>query len=211
MIEPIFVLKIAACLAAGYIIGCFSPSYLLGKLKSGKDIREHGSGNAGATNTIRTFGMKWGVVVFCLDLLKGVCAFLLGRLLGGGYAFGILCGVAAVLGHDFPIFLGFRGGKGISTSLGILLGIHPVLGMCVVLSGIILSAITRKISVISLCGLIVSPILLAVFDTGNLYGLIALVFLSALGVFTHRANILRLIKGEEKQLTISSNKTSDDL
>ena len=134
---------------------------------TGKDIREHGSGNAGMTNTMRIFGFGMGVMVFVLDFFKGAVAFYFGRVISGTYAGSILCGVAAVIGHDFPVFLNFRGGKGVATTLGVIVALHHSLGSCILVLGILASIITRKISLVSLCGLITAPILMAIFDPGN--------------------------------------------
>ena len=203
------VLKIIGCVVAGYLLGCISPSYLLGKLTAGKDIRQHGSGSAGTTNTIRTLGLGMGLAVFVLDALKGAAAFLLGSLLAGTYAGGVICGVAAVIGHNFPVFMGFRGGKGIASSIGFFLAIHPPLGACVLAIGIITGVVTRRISVGSLLGIIISPILVAIFDPGNVWGLGSITFLALLGIIMHRKNIHRLFSGKESQLTFIKPKQSN--
>lgn len=203
------VLTFALCAIAGYLLGNISPSYILGKRIDKKDIRNSGSGNAGTTNVIRSYGFKKGIIVFLLDLLKGALGFLLGWLISGAYLGAVIGGVACIIGHDFPVFLGFRGGKGVSASIGLLVAINPVLGAAVVVLGVLLAAVTKKMSIGSMSGLLAAPVLLAIFEPQNQIAVCAMAFVCALGIFMHRGNITRLIAGQENDLSMKKTEKTD--
>jgi len=142
-----------------YLLGSVSFAYLISKHFYHIDIRNYGSKNAGATNVLRVIGGKSALIVLLLDVLKGVIAVLLGRLIGGeGLA--LLCGVAVVVGHNWPIFLCFKGGKGIATSLGVILGIYPLGALIMLLIGILVIAFSRYVSLGSVTAAVVFPILM---------------------------------------------------
>jgi glycerol-3-phosphate acyltransferase PlsY len=115
-------------LACAYLLGSFPAAYFAAKRAQGLDIREVGSGNVGSTNAVRTLGLRWGALVFGIDVLKGVIPVLLGKWLGGE-PMGILAGLIALTGHIFPVWLQFKGGKGIATGLGVSLALFPVFGL----------------------------------------------------------------------------------
>ena len=212
------------CSAIAYVIGSIPFSLLLGKLK-GVDIRKVGSGNVGAMNLGRLLGRPWFIAAFILDMLKGlVPTVLAGWLLSEGVSVGdrsesirslcwLLSGMCAVLGHNYPLFLGFRGGKGVSTSLGVALGVYPALTLPAILSFVVWVlglALTRMSSVGSICGAILFPvfcILLAWRQGGALmdrwpFLLFALV-VAGLVVGRHRANIARILAGTETRVVRS--------
>jgi len=183
-----------------YLLGAVSFSYIAGKLLKGIDIRNHGSGNAGATNTLRVLGKGPGISVLLLDALKGVAAVLIGRWLGGGdVLIEVLCGVAAISGHNWPVYFGFRGGKGIATTIGVMITLAP---MAVVYAGIvcILSiALTRYVSLGSLLFTALLPILIWFMQGPNeIFWLSALLF--GFAWIRHRGNIVKLLKGQESKL-----------
>lgn len=195
----------------GYIIGCISFGYITGKIFKGRDIRNEGSGNAGTANVIRNYGWVPGLITFAGDVLKGVAAALIGFWLGGtaGAAWEGACigGLAAVLGHIWPVFLKFRGGKGVATSFGVFLVIMSwqalmVFGLCV-----ILIAITRTMSVGSLAGTAIMAGLSWLFflaqwwlPVTTMWIPITFTVLAVLVFYSHRANIKRLAEGKENQL-----------
>lgn len=183
-----------------YLIGCFSPSYFLGKIFEKKDLRDFGSGSAGSTNALRVFGKKIGILTFLMDITKGVIAVLIGRWLMG-YNGGLLAGIFVVLGHNWPVFLGFKGGKGIATSLGVLLVIHwQTLIVCLVV-GVAMIVFTRYVSLGSISASVVAPFALLITDRKaprNLY--LTMLFLAILAIFRHKDNIKRLIQGKENKL-----------
>ncbi len=192
-----------ALVVLSYLLGSVPLGLLLARLK-GVDIRKVGSGNIGATNVFRCVSKPLGIATFVGDALKGfIPAFIfpmLGTWLGAepGAALGLLCGCAAVIGHNWPIFAGFKGGKGISTSAGMLLGIAPAAAVCGVVAWALLTALTRYVSLASIGAAVAVPA-----AGWWLYGgegkLLpsALTLMGALAVWKHRANIRRLLRGEE--------------
>jgi len=197
----------AIALILSYLAGSIPSAVWAGKLFHGIDIREHGSGNAGATNTIRVLGWKTGVPVLIFDLAKGWLAGSLPLFLNAApegssqmLALQIACGVAAIIGHVFPVFAGFRGGKGVATTFGVLLSLQPLLTLTC--AGIFLAVllISRYVSLSSIIAGIMFPVLLmTVFHTPSLLFRIFSVVIAVALVVTHWKNIGRLIRGEEKK------------
>lgn len=186
----------------GYFIGTISSSYLIGKFAGNIDIRKHGSGNLGATNTLRVLGLKAGIGVLLADFLKGVAATLIGIWIGGEFG-GLMGGLGAIVGHNWPVFLGFKGGKGIATSLGLIFTLFPKIGAILVVCGIIIIAATRYVSLASLVGSIMFPILVAVFNYDLIYVIISIV-IAVLAIYRHRSNIERLINGNENKINFNA-------
>ena len=192
----------------GYALGNIQTSYLFGKYFKNTDIREHGSGNAGTTNTIRIFGFSVGVVVFLVDVLKAVVAFLLCMYLFGGSYFGgqngilpgMYAGVGVVLGHNFPIFMGFKGGKGIASTIGVMLCTDWRIIIIQATLALVCVATTRMISVLSLAITLTFPILLFIFGYDTEVVLIS-AFMGALAWFMHRGNIQRILAGNERKIS----------
>lgn len=183
-----------------YLIGCFSSAYFLGKVSKNIDIRSYGSGNAGATNALRVLGKKMGILTFVLDILKGIIAVFLGQLILG-FNGGLLASIFVVLGHNFPIFLGFKGGKGIATSLGVLLILNWQTGLICLLIGVVFIVITKYVSLGSVMASITAPIVIVLTSDSidkSLY--LTTLLLALLSIFRHRANIIRLCRGEENKL-----------
>jgi len=185
-------------LIVGYFLGNISASFIVGKLTKNIDIRKFGSGNAGATNTLRVLGLKAGLLVFFVDILKGVAAVLLGRLVAGD-AGGMIAGAASVAGHIWPAFLSFKGGKGVATSFGVLVVLFPVVALILFAVSASLVAITRFMSLGSIAAAILLPILLLVIGYDWLYIIFGLV-LAALIIYLHKSNISRLLAGKENKL-----------
>lgn len=183
-----------------YLIGCFSSAYFLGKISKNIDIRSYGSGNAGATNALRVLGKKMGILTFILDILKGVIAVFLGQFILG-FSGGLLASIFVVLGHNFPIFLGFKGGKGVATSLGVLLILNWQTGLICLLIGVVFIVITKYVSLGSVMASITAPIVIVLTSDSidkSLY--LTTLLLALLSIFRHRANIIRLCRGEENKL-----------
>ena len=174
-----------------------SSAYVLGKVFLKKDIRNYGSGNAGTTNAVRVFGKKIGAITFILDMLKGVLAvYIGGRLLG--YEGKIIAGIFAVIGHNWPIFFKFKGGRGIATSFGVLISLYWPIAILSFIFFIVVVAITRYVSLGSILCAILVPILgiLIKKPFDRLY-VIATVILAIMAIFRHRDNIRRLMQGQE--------------
>ncbi len=191
-----------------YVLGSIPSAVWAGRLFHGIDIREHGSGNAGATNVIRVLGWKTGIPVLLIDMAKGFFASMLPRLLhlapAGSAAMinlQILTGFLAIIGHIFPLFAGFRGGKGVAAMFGIFLAIHPLATLACLGIFLITFIITGFVSVSSISAGISLPIILfALFDTPSLFFKIFSVLTALALIVTHRKNIRRLINGEEPKL-----------
>jgi glycerol-3-phosphate acyltransferase PlsY len=191
-----------------YILGNFATAYLVSKTTARIDIREYGSGNAGSTNVLRVLGAKPAALVFLGDLLKGVAAVLIGRYIAGGYG-EILAGIFVVAGHDWPIVLKGKGGKGIATTIGLMIPIDPMIVVSIVITGIIVIAVTRYVSLASVMGVLIFPIAMIITHKPMEYIVFSLI-LSAVAIFKHRSNIVRLISGKESKLGHKSKPTQED-
>jgi glycerol-3-phosphate acyltransferase PlsY len=191
-----WLIPIAAC---SYFVGNINPAILLGRVH-GVDVRAEGSGNAGTTNALRTLGKKSGAIVFAVDVLKGVFVALLASQLLSPAA-GMLCGVCVIIGHMWPVVFGFRGGKGVAATFGVLISIQPLLALLLIGVVIVIVAITRMVSLgVCLAALLAVP---AGLLFGSWYpawmGVIA-----ALVLIKHRANIGRIFRGEEAKLSFGT-------
>jgi len=229
-------------LLIGYLIGMFQTGYFMGKIY-GIDIREHGSKNAGMTNVNRTLGKKPAFVVFVIDIIKAIIAFLIVPwiLHSGAWYFdalpigfpryaalaflyqydawahsfgqstfavetlllpGFYAGIGAVLGHNFPVFLKFRGGKGISSTLGLILILDWRVAVITFLLGIVIVIVFKYISLASLAITFFAPVLLVVFGY-DIEAVLIAVFMGALAWFMHRDNIKRLLSGAERKFSLA--------
>ncbi|MGB9678653.1 MAG: glycerol-3-phosphate 1-O-acyltransferase PlsY [Thermoanaerobacteraceae bacterium] len=188
----------ALAIIIAYFIGCINNAYILTKIYKKMDIRNYGSGNAGATNVLRVLGYKAALPVFILDFLKGVLAVLIGLILAGPVG-SMLAGIFVVCGHNWPIFLGFRGGKGIATSLGVIITVNPILGLVAFAIGVLVIAVSKYVSLGSITGTI-SFVLLNLFFWISLETFVFSLILASMAIFQHRSNILRLISGTESKL-----------
>jgi len=202
------IISMVVSLVLAYLLGSIPTAVWVGKAFHGIDVREHGSGNAGATNVIRVLGWKTGVPVLVIDMAKGCLAALLPLIMHLSPAgssslinlqiFNVL---AAVAGHMFPVFAGFRGGKGVATAAGAIAAIHPPVTLVCLGIFILVFIITGIVSVSSMTAGIVFPVMLfTFFETPSLLFKIFSVFIAVALLITHRENIKRLLKGEEKKL-----------
>lgn len=186
----------------GYLLGDIPSGVLIARAYGVRDIRQHGSGNTGTTNVMRTLGWLPSVLTLVCDCLKGYVACLIGKWLAGDPGM-LLGGLCAILGHDFPVFLGFKGGKGIATSLGLIIAINPWIALAELAVQIVAVALTHYMSVASLITTVAFPVLVAIMERGRenfpLF-LGAACIASTLSLFGHRSNIARLIRGEENRL-----------
>ena len=180
-----------------YFIGNFCSAYILGKIFKKEDIRESGSKNAGATNALRVFGIKIGIFAFILDVLKGILAVYIGnRLLG--YNGMLIAAIFVVVGHNYPVFLRFKGGKGMATSIGVMLSLHwPTALVCIII-GVLVIAKTRYVSLGSITAAALVPIVGCIMNRPfNKEYFMTTLILAIMAVYRHRANIKRLINKEE--------------
>lgn len=207
------------CLAIGYLCGLFQTSYIIGRMHQ-TDIREHGSGNAGTTNALRTFGKKAGALTLLGDCLKCVAAILIAKALFGSSSPDILpllslyAAAGCILGHNFPFYLKFRGGKGVAASVGLVIAFDwRIFLICfVVFFGLFFT--THYVSLCSVSAYLTALICVIVFGemgayamdrphTMELYGVMAA--LTLLAFYRHRANIVRLLKGTENKIFLGKS------
>jgi glycerol-3-phosphate acyltransferase PlsY len=198
-----------------YVIGSIPSSIWIGKSYFGKDVRDFGSGNAGATNTFRVLGKRAGIIVLLLDILKGVTAASL-ILYMPSVSQGtdqyvnlqLLFGILAVVGHIFPVFENFNGGKGIATLFGMLIGIHYILAVACVALFIIVLLLTRYVSLSSILATISFPILtIYIFNRDEPLFIAFGIAAALMVVITHKKNIVRLLNGEETKANLFKSKS----
>lgn len=184
----------------GYLMGSISPSVLLSRFAFKKDVRNEGSGNAGATNVARVFGMKAGLITLALDVLKIITPMLIGMWLDGDRGV-CVAGIAGILGHCFPVFFKFRGGKGVSVAvtIAIFLGWQSVvIGLS---AFIIIVLITRIVSISSMIAALSLIATTLIFQADNTYKIVLSIVTAVLIIFMHRENIARIVRGEEKKFS----------
>ena len=200
--------EIAVYIAIGigaYLIGSVSPAVIISSRIEKKDIRNYGSGNAGTTNMVRTFGWKQGLITFALDIAKGALAAFLGGVFGGNIGT-VIGSVLVVLGHNYPIYYGFKGGKGIAATMGVFLVILPIQTLVALAIVLPVIALTRYVSVGSILGVLLEAIGVFIFYPEQVHLQIAVCILAAMAIFGHRTNIVRLCKGRENRLSFHSSK-----
>lgn len=188
----------ALLVIVSYFVGAIPTSYIAGRLTRGIDLRQHGSGNLGATNAYRVLGWRAAIPIFLVDLLKGFLPVFLFPRIDGVSPFGwvLAYGVAAILGHVYSIYVRFRGGKGVATSAGVFLALAPVAVLLSLVIWIGLVAATGYVSLASIVAAAAMPLFL--LATGAPHAVLALsLLLAAFVIFAHRANIRRLLRGEE--------------
>ncbi len=202
-------MTIAILVVLAYLIGSVPTAVWVSKNVYGIDIREHGSGNAGATNTFRILGSKAGSVVMLIDMMKGFIAVKLSLLSNYGWHteaitnLQIILGLCAVIGHIFPIWADFRGGKGIATLFGMILGIQPQVAISLVLVFVCMLYLTRYVSLSSIVASIAFPLLiLFIFREPEISYRIFAVATACLVVLTHHKNINRLLNGNESKVPL---------
>ncbi len=197
-----------------YLIGSIPSSLIVSRSQFNIDIRDYGSGNAGATNTFRVLGSKWGTLVMIMDMLKGLIAVKLALLLpyyiGNEFErtnFQIGLGLAAVLGHIFPIWAEFRGGKGVATLFGLIISISPWTALSCVGVFVVVLYLTRFVSLSSILASMAFPVfILVVFNVDNIAYRIFAIAVALLVVMTHQKNIGRLLSGIENKVPIFKNR-----
>lgn len=205
------IVKVFIALLIGYLLGSANTSLIVGKFY-GVDVRKHGSGNAGLTNTLRTIGKMAALFVVLGDILKGVLSCLIGYFIlkdiqvagiaavevpwNVGMFFG---GLGAILGHNWPLYFGFKGGKGILTTFSVVMMTAPYIGLILLGIFIVIVAITRYVSLGSITGCVLFPVFIAIVYKNMVFVTFA-IFLAALAIIRHNQNIVRLLKGTESKL-----------
>ncbi|WP_427338520.1 glycerol-3-phosphate 1-O-acyltransferase PlsY [Caloranaerobacter sp. DY30410] len=192
--------KILLILLLSYLIGNINAAYLIGKTLENKDIRNYGSGNAGATNALRVFGAKIAAITFLFDLLKAVIAVILGKMILGETGM-LLSGISVVVGHNWPVLLNFRGGKGIASTIGVMLVVNYKITFICVAIGLIIVIKSKYVSLGSVITMALLPIIgLFLNRPFSLDFLIFTLILSAMAIYRHKENISRLLKGQERKI-----------
>lgn len=207
----VLIIKVVATIVFGYLLGSLNSSLIVGRFY-GVDVRSHGSGNAGATNTLRVLGKKATIFVTIGDLLKGILACLFGLYLIGdipsvGYLGIMTGGIAAVIGHNWPVFFGFKGGKGILTSLAVVMMMDWRIGLILAGIFVITVLLSRYISLGSIVASALFPVfsMLPVFGRSYIFVLFALA-IAILAIYRHRSNITRIFNGTESKFGSRSRK-----
>ena len=191
------------CLVVGYCFGLIQTSYIIGRIK-GIDIRKKGSGNAGTTNSIRVMGWKFGLITMACDIMKCIVPVLIMRAVyastGSALLLGLWTAAGVVLGHDFPFYLKFKGGKGIATSAAVMMGFDWRMGLCCLVIFVVVVAATRYVSLAStlLSAALIAEIL--IFYPGRWDLFVLIVLYAGFAIYRHRANIKRLLAGTESKL-----------
>mgnify|MGYP001623775328 FL=1 len=189
-----------------YLIGSISFAIIFSKKFAGFDVRERGSNNAGTTNVLRTVGKKAAALTLICDILKGVVAVLLAMLASNiwqeadGELLKYLAGLMAIIGHTFPVYYGFKGGKGVATSLGVLLVVNPQIGIICLVFALIIMIATRMVSLGSVLAATLFPIL-TVFMVDSFSAKVISILIALLVIFNHRSNIKRLKNGTENKIS----------
>lgn len=198
-----------------YLIGSVNFSVILSKKMAGFDVREKGSGNAGTTNMLRTVGKKGAAITLILDVLKGVIAIFLAKLIGiiwkdlDGALLVQLAGILVVIGHTFPVFFKFKGGKGVATSLGVLLVLNWQIGLICLVFALVLMALTQMVSLGSIAAAILYPVLTIFIGQNYIVPgnyIISSIILAVIVVFNHRENVKRLLSGTENRISFKNVK-----
>jgi glycerol-3-phosphate acyltransferase PlsY len=198
-----------------YLLGSIPTAIWYGRIFHKTDIRKHGSGNAGATNAIRTFGKKAGIIVLVIDIAKGSLAVLIPLLITGGMIPGpgwilhpeLALGLAAGLGHIYPIYEKFKGGKGVATLFGVILALNPLSALFAVISFVLVFIFTKRVSLGSILSGVVFAVAYICITRSMLIGdyVLTLIY-PLLIIYTHRSNIKRLMNGTEPKLSLGKKK-----
>ena len=209
MVENVIIAVVA------YLIGSINFSVILSKKMAGFDVREKGSGNAGTTNMLRSVGKKAAAITLICDILKGVVAILIAMLAGKILANSNssllvqIAGISVILGHTFPIFFQFKGGKGVATSLGVLIMSNWQIGLICLVFALVLIILTKMVSVGSIAAAILYPVLTLFIPQNYIVPgnyIIYSVILAVLIVFNHRENVKRLLSGTENKISFKNTK-----
>jgi glycerol-3-phosphate acyltransferase PlsY len=195
--------RLVAVIFLGYLIGAIPFGLVVGKLTRGVDVREYGSGKMGATNVLRTLGVRVGVLVFAADLAKGAAAVLLSKAILDTHAAAVAAAITAIVGHNWPVYVRFWGGRGVTTALGGLSALAPLVAAGCLGIGVVIIAWSRYVSLGSMAGALSGGIIMAslvALDRQPVEFLVYALIASCLIIFQHRDNIARLRSGTERRL-----------
>jgi glycerol-3-phosphate acyltransferase PlsY len=199
------------CALTGYLLGSIPTAVWVGKTYYNLDVREHGSKNAGATNTFRVLGKKPGIIVLIIDILKGIIASIFPVIFMEFYeleysfliALRLVSSIFSMIGHVLPVFANFRGGKGVATSLGVLIGLQPFAAFLCLVIFLLIFIVSKYVSLGAIVSAFLYPLIVYIVDPKVIFlEMIFTVILSAAVIFTHRKNIVRLLNGEENKMNL---------
>ena len=200
-----FLFGVVLCIVIPYLLGSLNASIIISKLFYHDDIRKYGSGNAGTTNMLRTYGKKPAAFTLLFDMLKGALSMVFGILVFGNVAFGSIAGLFAVIGHMFPCFSHFKGGKGVATSAAVILMTNPIVFLILVTAFVIIVVGTKMISLGSVMCVLLYPLILFNFSVYKTWDVIVSFIIMGLVVFMHRANIKRIWEGKESKISFKKH------
>jgi glycerol-3-phosphate acyltransferase PlsY len=198
----------------GYLLGSIPTGIIAGRLARGIDIRDYGSGKMGFTNALRTIGLRASLPVLVVDLAKGALTVVIARVLSDNAYVQTVGGLATVVGHDWPVFAGFRGGRGVTTSFGVLLGMNPLVGLALIPVAITIGFVTRYMSVMSISGAVLATAVLIGLAAAGLLPAAYAVYAGltgALVIVLHRENIQRLLAGTEPKVGRGGDRRAREL
>ena len=210
---------VALCIIIPYLLGSINPAIIFSKLFFHDDVRSHGSGNAGTTNVLRTYGKKVALLTFGCDFLKAAISVLLGALMYGKTIGGAIAGLFVIIGHMFPIYYKFKGGKGVACSVAVVMILEPITFVCLFVIFAIIVIGTKYVSLASCVAMGLFPVIVSSFE--GIYvkafnhdlGLIpaAAVIIAVLVIYMHRANLKRLYEGKESKISLGKKKSDEEL
>lgn len=204
-------LVFAICAVIGYLLGSIETAIFVSMYKYRDDVRTHGSGNSGSTNMLRVYGAKAGLITFVGDFVKGAASVLIGFLLASLFSqdkmhCGCIAGLFAVIGHIFPLYFGFKGGKGVATTLAVGSVLFPWIGVLAVILAFSVIFITRYVSLAAIITMSAFMVYVAIAHNTNIILLVSVAIMWILLVARHSDNIKRLIKGEENKVSLKKSR-----
>ncbi len=200
---------VALCIILPYLIGSINPAIIFSRRIYHDDIRTHGSGNAGTTNTLRTYGKKMAGLILLLDFLKAVVAVVIGSLILSREIGGAIAGIFVILGHTFPIYYKFKGGKGVASLAGVVLILSPISFAILVPLFALIVFLTKYVSLGSIMGALLLPMIQFAFYPINGWITLSCIIIMFIIVFMHRENIKRLLAGKESKISLGSKKKTE--
>lgn len=199
------ILKYVLIFIVGYLFGNIVISYIIGKIKAGIDIRQHGTNNAGASNVAVTVGYKYALVAYIVDILKGVAPVVIARVSFPDLIYApVIAGCGAVLGHIFPFVIKFKGGKGFATYIGMILALTPIAGLVFGIAAIILGLVTDRFVISTVLVVFTYPFYSLIRNgLGFMSGFFVLMITSIIVIYKHKDNIRRIVKNTEPRLRVN--------
>ena len=202
----LMVVAVLLCMISAYLIGSINPAIIISQKYYDDDIRTHGSGNAGATNTLRTYGKKTAAFIFILDLLKAALAVLLGSLILTRSIGGAIAGLFVILGHTVPIYYKFKGGKGVACTAMVILLLSPASFVILFPLFVVIVLLTRFVSLGSIMAVLLFPLMNSIFYKSEGFITLSAFAIMLLVVFMHRENIKRLLEGKESKINLGRSR-----